>query len=71
LTAAELAKELDETTALVSAGAARLGHDLHPWALHAVNQKRTACRSCGSRAIVTVTASTVTIEGTASTIRCK
>jgi hypothetical protein len=44
------------TTAIAAYGRVN-GHDLHPWRNDGSTSRRTACRRCGGRFAVTVTAS--------------
>ena len=54
---------------LVSVARAR-GHDLHPWADTETYSKRTACRSCGARLVVTIRPSGAEIIDTAARQNC-
>jgi hypothetical protein len=54
--AARLRDELNEAAGLVLAEVQALGHDPHPWGSSGPYALSTACRRCGSRLSVNVTA---------------
>lgn len=56
-----LQRELAEAAALVRAEAIAAGHDPHPWGPPAALAQRTACRRCGARLEVRVSAGAVEV----------